>query len=75
MLDPVRFLGNRSSGRQGYALASTAVARGASVVLVSANVAEPDPAGVTVIRVGSALELRAAVHETLSLRQQARRAS
>src|SRR4051812_42765725 len=41
-LDPVRFLGNRSSGRQGYALARTAVARGAEVTLVAANVALPD---------------------------------
>ena len=49
-LDPVRFLGNRSSGKQGYALAATAAARGATVVLVSANVALPDPAGVTVVR-------------------------
>jgi phosphopantothenoylcysteine decarboxylase/phosphopantothenate--cysteine ligase len=65
-LDPVRFLGNRSTGRQGYALASTAVARGAAVVLVSANVELPDPAGATVIRVGTALELRAAVHEVAS---------
>ena len=53
-LDPVRFLGNRSSGRQGYALAETAAARGAEVVLVSANVALPDPAGVDVVRVGHA---------------------
>ena len=45
-LDPVRFLGNRSSGRQGYALAATAAARGAEVVLVSANVTLPAPAGV-----------------------------
>jgi phosphopantothenoylcysteine decarboxylase/phosphopantothenate--cysteine ligase len=60
-LDPVRFLGNRSSGKQGYALASTAAARGARVVLVSANVALPDPAGATVVRVGSAEELRQAV--------------
>ncbi len=60
-LDPVRFLGNRSSGRQGYALAGTAVARGAKVTVVAANVALPDPAGVTVVRVGSADELRAAV--------------
>ena len=42
-LDPVRFLGNRSSGRQGYALARTAAARGAEVVLVAANTALPDP--------------------------------
>jgi phosphopantothenoylcysteine decarboxylase/phosphopantothenate--cysteine ligase len=62
-LDPVRFLGNRSSGRQGYALAMTAVARGAEVTLVSANVALADPAGAKVVRVGSADELRAAVLE------------
>ncbi|MGQ0465895.1 MAG: bifunctional phosphopantothenoylcysteine decarboxylase/phosphopantothenate--cysteine ligase CoaBC [Sporichthyaceae bacterium] len=60
-LDPVRFLGNRSSGRQGYALATTAIARGAEVVLVSANVDLPDPAGAKIVRVGSALELREAV--------------
>jgi phosphopantothenoylcysteine decarboxylase/phosphopantothenate--cysteine ligase len=62
-LDPVRFLGNRSSGRQGYALAMTAAARGAEVTLVAANVALPDPAGAKVVRVGSADELRAAVLE------------
>ena len=62
-LDPVRFLGNRSSGRQGYALAMTAVARGAEVTLVSANVALADPAGAKVVRVGSADELRSAVLE------------
>jgi phosphopantothenoylcysteine decarboxylase / phosphopantothenate---cysteine ligase len=60
-LDPVRFLGNRSSGKQGYALARTAAARGAEVTLVSANVALPDPAGVKVVRVGTADELRTAV--------------
>ena len=60
-LDPVRFLGNRSSGRQGYALAATAAARGASVTLVSTNVELPDPAGCTVVRAGSALELEQAV--------------
>lgn len=60
-LDPVRFLGNRSSGKQGYALASTAAARGARVVLVAANTSLPDPAGATVVRVGSAEELRQAV--------------
>ncbi len=62
-LDPVRFLGNRSSGRQGYALARTAVARGAEVTLVAANVALPDPAGVKVVRVTSAEECRGAVLE------------
>jgi phosphopantothenoylcysteine decarboxylase / phosphopantothenate---cysteine ligase len=60
-IDPVRFLGNWSSGRQGYALARTAAARGAEVTLVSANVSLPDPAGVKVERVVSAAELRAAV--------------
>jgi phosphopantothenoylcysteine decarboxylase / phosphopantothenate---cysteine ligase len=62
-LDPVRFLGNRSSGRQGYALAMTAAARGAEVILVSANVTLADPAGAKVVRVGSADELRSAVLE------------
>ncbi len=56
-LDPVRFLGNRSSGRQGWALARTAAARGAKVTVVAANVALEDPAGATVIRVGTAAEL------------------
>ena len=60
-LDPVRYLGNRSSGRQGYALAAVAAALGASVTLVSANVDLPVPAGVEVVPVGTALELRDAV--------------
>ncbi|KPH97768.1 phosphopantothenoylcysteine decarboxylase/phosphopantothenate/cysteine ligase [Actinobacteria bacterium OV450] len=60
-LDPVRFLGNRSSGKQGYALARTAVARGARVTLVAANTALPDPAGADVVRVGTAVQLREAV--------------
>ena len=60
-LDPVRFLGNWSSGRQGYALARTAAARGAKVTLVAANVDLPDPAGAEVIRVVSARDLQAAV--------------
>jgi phosphopantothenoylcysteine decarboxylase/phosphopantothenate--cysteine ligase len=59
-LDPVRFLGNRSSGKQGYAFARTAVARGARVTLVAANVNLPDPAGTTVVRVGTTEELRKA---------------
>ncbi|WP_438828659.1 bifunctional phosphopantothenoylcysteine decarboxylase/phosphopantothenate--cysteine ligase CoaBC [Streptomyces klenkii] len=60
-LDPVRFLGNRSSGKQGYALARTAVARGARVTLVAANSELADPAGADVIRVGTAVQLREAV--------------
>nr|MDT0656429.1 bifunctional phosphopantothenoylcysteine decarboxylase/phosphopantothenate--cysteine ligase CoaBC [Micromonospora sp. DSM 115978] len=59
-LDPVRFLGNRSSGKQGYAFARTAVARGAHVTLVAANVTLPDPAGVDLIRVGTTEQLRRA---------------
>ncbi|MEV8319749.1 bifunctional phosphopantothenoylcysteine decarboxylase/phosphopantothenate--cysteine ligase CoaBC [Streptomyces sp. NPDC059900] len=60
-LDPVRFLGNRSSGKQGYALARSAAARGARVTLVSANAALPAPAGVDVLPVGTAVQLREAV--------------
>ncbi|WP_067463053.1 bifunctional phosphopantothenoylcysteine decarboxylase/phosphopantothenate--cysteine ligase CoaBC [Actinomadura macra] len=62
-IDPVRFIGNRSSGLQGYALARTAAARGARVTLVAANVALPDPAGTRVLPVGSAAEMRQAVLE------------
>ena len=60
-VDPVRFLGNRSTGRQGVALARTALARGARVTLVAAHVEVAIPAGITVVPVGTALELRAAV--------------
>ncbi len=60
-LDPVRFIGNRSSGLQGYALARTAALRGATVTLISANVALPDPAGVALIRVETTAQLRDAV--------------
>jgi phosphopantothenoylcysteine decarboxylase / phosphopantothenate---cysteine ligase len=62
-LDPVRFLGNRSSGKQGYALAEVAAARGAHVTLVAANVELPEPANTDVVAVGSAAELRDAVHK------------
>ncbi|MGY1621495.1 bifunctional phosphopantothenoylcysteine decarboxylase/phosphopantothenate--cysteine ligase CoaBC [Geodermatophilus sp. SYSU D00965] len=60
-LDPVRYLGNRSSGRQGWALARVAAARGAEVVLVAANVEMPAPFGVRVVPVGTAEELRTAM--------------
>ncbi|OUE30234.1 Coenzyme A biosynthesis bifunctional protein CoaBC [Clavibacter michiganensis] len=56
-LDPVRFLGNRSSGRQGVALAVAARDRGADVVLVAAHLEAPAPAGVRVVPVSTALEL------------------
>lgn len=65
-LDPVRFIGNRSSGRQGIAIAVAAAARGAEVTLIAANLEVPVPASVTVQRVGSTLELAGAVGEAAS---------
>ncbi|OJX76920.1 bifunctional phosphopantothenoylcysteine decarboxylase/phosphopantothenate synthase [Leifsonia sp. 71-9] len=62
-LDPVRFLGNRSSGRQGVALASAALARGAEVVLVAAHLEVDPPEGVELVEVQTALELQSAVAE------------
>ena len=61
-LDPVRFLGNRSSGKQGAALAEAALAAGAQVRLIAAHMDVPAPRGVELIRVETALELRTAVH-------------
>jgi len=60
-LDPVRFLGNRSSGRQGVALAEAAVARGAEVTLVAAHLEVAVPDGVTVRTVSSTLDLQEAM--------------
>ena len=60
-LDPVRYLGNRSSGRQGYALALVAAARGAQVTLVSANVSLPEPPAVAVVPVHDARDLQLAM--------------
>jgi phosphopantothenoylcysteine decarboxylase / phosphopantothenate---cysteine ligase len=60
-LDPVRFLGNWSTGTQGYAFAREAAARGADVTLVAANVELPDPAGVKVVPVVSARDMHAAM--------------
>jgi phosphopantothenoylcysteine decarboxylase/phosphopantothenate--cysteine ligase len=63
-LDPVRYLGNRSSGKQGYALARVAAARGAQVTLVAAHTQTlPDPAGVELLHAGSAEELRTVMHK------------
>jgi phosphopantothenoylcysteine decarboxylase/phosphopantothenate--cysteine ligase len=59
-IDAVRYVGNRSSGRMGYALAAEAALRGADVTVVAANVALPAPAGVEVVPVGTAAELAAA---------------
>ena len=60
-LDPVRFLGNRSSGRQGFALASAARARGAEVILVIGRTDVDPPVGIRVVRVETALEMKAAI--------------
>ena len=60
-IDPVRYIANRSSGKQGYAIAAAARALGAEVTLVSGPVSLPDPAGVTVVRVETAAEMLAAV--------------
>jgi phosphopantothenoylcysteine decarboxylase / phosphopantothenate---cysteine ligase len=62
-IDAVRFLGNRSSGRMGYALAERAAARGAQVTLVAANVSLPAPPGASVRRVQTAAELGEACRE------------
>ncbi len=61
-IDPVRFIGNHSTGRQGYAIAAMAAGRGARVTLVSANVSLPAPAGVDVVEVVSAVDLDRAMH-------------
>lgn len=56
-IDPVRYIGNRSSGKQGYAVAQAALDRGAEVTILSANVTLPDPVGATVISVESTKDL------------------
>lgn len=61
-IDPVRFIGNRSSGKQGYAMARVMAQRGAEVTLIAGNTAGLiDPAGVEVVHIGSASQLRDAV--------------
>ena len=64
-IDPVRFIGNRSSGRMGYAVAEAARRRGARVILVSAPTSLDAPAGVEVMRVVTADEMRTAVMQKL----------
>lgn len=64
-IDPVRYVGNRSSGRQGVALAAAAAARGADVTLIGANLEVPAPPGVTLVTVSSALELQDAAREAV----------
>lgn len=65
-IDPVRFIGNRSSGKMGYALAEEAIGRGANVILVSASTLSP-PVGCTVVRVETAAQMMAAVLEHLPM--------
>ena len=65
-LDPVRYISNRSSGKMGFALAETAVQRGARVILISGPVQLPEPAGVTLVRARTAVEMRDAVMQHLA---------
>jgi phosphopantothenoylcysteine decarboxylase / phosphopantothenate---cysteine ligase len=64
-IDPVRYLANRSSGKQGHAIARAAAAAGAEVILVSGPVNLPDPAGVKTVKVTTAREMLAAVEKAL----------
>lgn len=68
-IDPVRFIGNRSSGKMGFAIAAAAVERGAEVCLVAGPVSLPTPAGATRIDVRSAAQMHAAVMAQLSTGQ------
>jgi phosphopantothenoylcysteine decarboxylase/phosphopantothenate--cysteine ligase len=62
-IDPIRFIGNQSSGKQGYAVALQALRRGADVVLVSANASLPDIGGVKTIHVQTASEMHDVLHQ------------
>jgi phosphopantothenoylcysteine decarboxylase/phosphopantothenate--cysteine ligase len=64
-IDPVRYLANRSSGKQGHAIARAAAAAGAEVILVSGPVNLPDPTGVKIVKVTTAREMQAAVEKAL----------
>src|SRR5262249_30289958 len=64
-LDPVRFLGNRSSGKMGFAVAERAAARGASATLIAAPVTRPPPGGVRRVDVRGALDMQRALGEAL----------
>ena len=64
-IDPVRFIANRSSGKQGHAIAAAAAASGADVVLVSGPVNVPDPPGVSVVRIETARQMLTAVEKAL----------
>ena len=66
-IDPVRYIGNHSSGKQGYALAHAAALRGAKVTLVSANSQEPNIEGIEIIRVVSASQMQEALEANFDL--------
>ncbi len=64
-IDPVRFIANRSSGKQGHAIAAALARRGADTTLVAGPTDRPDPAGVAVLRIGTAVEMREACRAAL----------
>jgi len=64
-IDPVRFIGNRSSGKQGHAIAAALARAGARTTLISGPTHEPDPAGVALVRIETATEMLAAVERLL----------
>jgi phosphopantothenoylcysteine decarboxylase/phosphopantothenate--cysteine ligase len=64
-IDPVRYIANRSSGKQGHAIAAAAAEAGANVILVCGPVQIPDPVGVTIVKVETAREMLAAVERAL----------
>jgi phosphopantothenoylcysteine decarboxylase/phosphopantothenate--cysteine ligase len=64
-IDPVRYVANRSSGKQGHAIAAAAAAAGADVIMICGPVALPDPPGVTTVKVETAREMLAAVEKAL----------
>jgi phosphopantothenoylcysteine decarboxylase/phosphopantothenate--cysteine ligase len=64
-IDPVRYLANRSSGRQGYSIAAAASAAGAEVILVTGPTSIPPPDGIEIVRVETALEMLAAAEKAL----------
>src|SRR4029079_17057294 len=65
-IDPVRYIGNRSTGRMGAALVEAALARGARVTLIAAAVEVPLPEGAEIVRVETAAELRSALHDAMA---------
>jgi phosphopantothenoylcysteine decarboxylase/phosphopantothenate--cysteine ligase len=65
-IDPIRFIGNRSSGKQGYALARAAKERGAEVTLISANVSLPDIPGIKIVKVETAQEMAISLEKEFS---------